>query len=446
MDASKRSFERYGDLLLILGVTAWMAGVGVYLGYWQEPDAAKWHFPDSKSYRAVGDWIFGDRVFAVVDWSVAFRPLGYPAVLGLCERMGGSVLVLVQGVAWVLSQWLVYRIIRERTGHRLMSAGIMGVSATCLSPVSLVFAALSETLAMASFVAALFFLHRFCAHRRKRDLFFMLIAAVYSALCRPSVFYPALVLGLAALVASRRQPMALALVLAAFIPLAAQIGMMHARFGICRLSTIDTHTVNNYFLARVDATGGVAALAASMDVRNREVYGAYRQSDDPLRVRHYDEAVRRELRQVLRDKPGRVLAAFGENLWYNVRRGSSSLQSVRQVPRLQLVTAWQNRVLSVGGVALALLSFGRLVWRVRSGGRAVISASDGFEAYVAFTQVYFLVMSGISFQQADRFALFSYPMALLLAGVWLARMFGRWRSSCRQSARQSAAGREVNRA
>lgn len=413
--------RRYDAGVVLLAVV-WLAVCGESLGYWEHWETVRWYAPDSQDYRAVADWLFGARSFADVQWQIAWRPIGYPLLLGLCERTGVSMLVLLQGAAWVLSQWMLFRIVLERTRRPMVAVVCAGVSLTCLTPVSMIFTALSEALAIPLFVAALFFLHRSMTARGPLCAVLAMSMAAFSALCRPIALQPAVILGVILVTRHRHQPARLMLLGLAWIPIAIQLFLMFHQFGVCRLSTIDTHTANDYFLARIESRISGRRIDRVMVERYRNVHERFLQRHDPGSIKLYDAEVFGELARTLRATPGQVAAALGENLWYNLRRNSSSLQVVRACPRLQAISGYQNRCLSMGGMFLALLSGVAVLNRLRFRGRQGFTAEQGVEALVAFAHVYFLLASSVSFQQADRFSLFSYPTALILAGLWGGRL------------------------
>jgi hypothetical protein len=407
------------DIALVLVALGFQTWLGFHLGYWQDYAKVKWFAPDSQTFKAVANWLFGQAQFRDVFWSVAIRPIGYPVVLGLCERIAPWAIIVLQIGLWVLAQWALFRILKNLAGRLWVAFLLAMISVTCLTPAVLPFQVLSETLGLSLLAGALYFAHQYKRTGREHNLFAMLAMLSVATIVRPAGLYPFLIVLAVAVISRLRNPKRLLVPVACIVPVAIQIGIMSYHFGIPRVSVIDSVTVDQYLLSRADAYMLDLPIPAARDARRKHVYYTPSEIGRPAIVGSYDRYVRMAFRSYLREEPGAVMDAYKDDLRENMRSGSSFLGIARWHPDLVDLSAYQNVWLSWVGIILTVLFLLRvLAQAVRR--RYVAPFRDAwFGLFVGMLFAHGLLVSGITYWQGDRLSLPVYQPALVMVGVWL---------------------------
>jgi hypothetical protein len=111
-----------------------------------EPSRYFWWANDSRSYREVGEWLFGRSNITSID----HRPWLYPLILGLTRTLFGgaaeSVLWISQFLMWLASGLLIYQSLQNTTRSTILAMLGAGFFFSHPSPLILTFHGMTETL------------------------------------------------------------------------------------------------------------------------------------------------------------------------------------------------------------------------------------------------------------------------------------------------------------
>ena len=415
--------RRHGMLLIVmLACVAFQTTLGLYLGYWQHLATVKHFADDTKTYYEVANWLLDALPFDQALWSIATRPMGYPLVLGLCDLIAPSTIVVLQIVFWCLAQMAVFSIVLDRSNSLLISCLVTAVSATCITLAVLPFFALTETLAISCSVLGLYFAHRYDTEGVAPYLILFLTCMSIAAMIRPAGLYPLIAVGMGVFVALRKEKKLLAAAIICLLPVAIQIGLLYTQFGVPKVSIIDSVTIDQYLLSRADTYLRKVSLPLAREVRRKVAYYPAVEAHHAALVARYDQYAHDQFRTYLVNAPQVVSKAYRDNLVENMSSGSGYVGVIAEHPLLFSVSLYQNIVISYGGIILALLSI------FLTGARALHTRSitpfrlAWLEVFVAGLLIYCMLISGISYWQGDRLSLPAYVPALILAGMWLQRV------------------------
>ena len=111
-----------------------------------QPERYFWWANDSRSYRDVGEWLFGRSAITSID----HRPWLYPLLLGLCRTLFGSraegVVWILQFMMWLGSGTLIYLGLQNTTHSTVLAMLGAGFFFSHPSPLILTFHGMTETL------------------------------------------------------------------------------------------------------------------------------------------------------------------------------------------------------------------------------------------------------------------------------------------------------------
>jgi hypothetical protein len=235
----------YWNLLAV----AFYLAFAVSFRLFSQMESLAYSSPDSLTYQAVADWLYGRSAEA---GALKARPFLYPLLLGALRLATGRawLLWLFQFGCWLAAANLLAVGVYRATRRRLWQAAF-AVFVLNLSLITLTFHALTETLAL--LLTSLLVCHLAGGARVGREgrfFFVQLLLLSCLTVVKPTYQLPLLFTALYGLVKFVRRPAVLARLPLALTPVAIQLILMKAAHGFFALSTISMDTVRSYYLPR----------------------------------------------------------------------------------------------------------------------------------------------------------------------------------------------------
>jgi hypothetical protein len=338
--------------------------------------------PDSRSYRAVADWIFGARASAEAS---AWRPFLYPLLLGLAERFGGILGVWFLNVAlWFITLNVAaaatYRFVKSNWAAAL----VFLVLATNLSLMLLTFEGLTEITVVALLAVWIYGLSHLTRRPTASQVAWALLPVTLLVVVKPEFEFLLAVMAVVLLAGIIRSPapgLAAAVFAACLIPVAIQLAVNVHFNGYFGISDIGDKTVRGYFLSRLDVAIGQAG-----NVQGARLKMVVISNLDAAHfvVNHFRKAV----------------GVFVSTLRENLLAGSSFLDGHHpRIASLILVTQRAYFVMLLALIPLVAVA----LWRARDGRLALLCAAT-LNVFLA---------GGLTFWQGDRITIVALPLWLI---------------------------------
>ncbi len=214
-----------------------------------QPERYFWWANDSRSYRDVGEWLFGRSDITSID----HRPWLYPLVLGLSRTLFGggaeSVVWILQFLMWLGSGALIYLSLQNTTHSTLLAMLGAGFFYSHPSPLILTFHGMTETL-------NILLLSTFCwilTTTQKNRIYYAVLLIALATVTKPVYLLFLILLAIYVIVKCKqatklRQTGFIALLL---LPIWIQLLLSFAATGRPAISTIGSYTFKNYLVADV---------------------------------------------------------------------------------------------------------------------------------------------------------------------------------------------------
>jgi hypothetical protein len=214
-----------------------------------QPARYFWWANDSRSYRDVGEWLFGrSDILSIVN-----RPWLYPLWLGLARTLFGagaeSVVWVSQFLMWLGTGAFIYLALQNTTKSTVLSMLGAGVFFSHPSPLILTFHGMTETL-------NLFLISAFCwilTTALKNRIYLALLFIALATVTKP-IYLLFLILLVIYIVVQYRQPTRVwqaGLIALLLLPVWIQLFLTFAAIGRPTLSDIGSYTFKNYLIADV---------------------------------------------------------------------------------------------------------------------------------------------------------------------------------------------------
>lgn len=351
--------------------------------------------PDSQTYYHTGSEFYrwnetGDSII---------RPFLYSTILKLFYDWGGAWLVVSFHVlCWIASANLIFYGIKFVTNHVFTRFVAVGVYMANISLITYTYFGLTELFTVFLLSLACFFILQTVKKGLNQSTWFqILFIFVLLTVVKPLFQYPLLVILIVGLIrfrktvfSSRKSRLTCVSIL---LPLLLQMGMMYQKYGIFRVSTIDSHTFDTYFVAQ-----GI-----------REIQG----------VKDIDVSKQMALSLSKEEKKAFVLSnkhKFVELFFKNITANILAIDSSFIVPKGYHANYWFDYMNNYN-LKLFLYSRGILVIFL------VLTVVDilrwkwmkNWQPIALGLVLYYIVFgSGISFSQGDRLVVFSIPVWICL--------------------------------
>jgi hypothetical protein len=245
-----------GLILLLLAATVYYFQWAYYLTGLEgskvnldNPARFFWWANDSRSYRDVGEWLFGRSDITSID----HRPWLYPLLLGLARTLFGvraeSVVWFSQLLMWLASGTLIYFALHNSTRSTIPGMLGAGVFFAHPSPLLLTFHGMTETL-------NILLIALFCwvlTTRLENRLYYALLLIALATVTKPIYLLFLILLVIYTVAKDRRTPRLrqVGLIALVLLPLWVQFLLTTVAVGKPTLSTIGGYTFKNYLVADV---------------------------------------------------------------------------------------------------------------------------------------------------------------------------------------------------
>ena len=214
-----------------------------------QPARYFWWANDSRSYRDVGEWLFGRSDITSID----HRPWLYPLLLGFARTLFGggaeSVVWILQFLMWLGSGALIYLSLQNTTRSTLLAMLGAGFFYSHPTPLILTFHGMTETL-------NILLISAFCwvlTTTLKNHIYYAVLLIALATVTKP-IYLPFLIL-LAIYVIVQSKPTTklrqAGLVALLLLPIWIQLLLSFAATGKPSISTIGSYTFKNYLVADV---------------------------------------------------------------------------------------------------------------------------------------------------------------------------------------------------
>ena len=324
--------------------------------------------PDSRSYRAVADWIFGARASAAAS---AWRPFLYPLLMGLAERLGG-----VRGV-WLLNValWFITLNVAAAATYRFVKSNwaaalVFLVLATNVSLILLSFHGLTEITVVALLAVWIYGLSHLTRRPTASQVAWALLPVSLLVVVKPefelllAVMVVVLVVGI---IRSSAPGLAAVVFVACLIPVAVQLAVEVHFNGYFGISNIGDKTFRTFFLSRLDVAIGESS---HLQTARLKMVGLSNLEAARFVLNHFGDAV----------------VVFASTLKENLLTGTNFL------PNPSIAYALRITVRAQFVLLLAMIPLvGVALWRAR----------DGRLALLCIATLNILLAGGLTFMQGE---------------------------------------------
>ena len=214
-----------------------------------QPDRYFWWANDSRSYRDVGEWLFGRSDITSID----HRPWLYPVLLGLARTLFGggaeSVMWVLQFLMWLGSGLFIYLGLQNTTRSTVLAMLGAGFFFSHPSPLLLTFHGMTETL-------NILLISVFCwvlTTTLRNRLYLAVLLIALATVTKPIYLLFLIMLVIYLLVKEKElsKPRRLGWVALLLLPIWIQLLLSFIAVGKPTLSTIGGYTFKNYLVADV---------------------------------------------------------------------------------------------------------------------------------------------------------------------------------------------------
>jgi len=216
-----------------------------------QPARYFWWANDSRSYRDVGEWLFGRSDITSID----HRPWLYPLFLGLTRTLFGngaeSVMWVLQFLMWLGSGTLIYLSLQNATRSTALAMLGAGFFFSHPSPLILTFHGMTETLNFLLISAFCWVLTTTLPNR----LYYAVLLIALATVTKPIYLLFLILLVIYVVVKYRPEPVArlrqVGLIALLLFPIWIQLLLSTIAVGKPTISTIGSYTFKNYLVADV---------------------------------------------------------------------------------------------------------------------------------------------------------------------------------------------------
>lgn len=249
------SVLKYDCLALTLVLTATYFSIVLSFDYLQNLSHTMYWSPDSRTYRAVGDWLFGiENTNATI-----IRPFFYPLMMNLSRSFAGIYGIwCYQFLLWILSSVLLYQAIKKVTNNMVLAIAGVFIFASNLTLLILTLHALAEV--TVTFLITI--LIALIVNKQKYEVvyYWLLVIFTVSLLTVTKPVYMTLLLVLLIYLIPvviidtkkrKRKLRFLVYIALALSPVLVQLSIMQVKHNEFTISKVGSMTAKSYFLAAV---------------------------------------------------------------------------------------------------------------------------------------------------------------------------------------------------
>ena len=214
-----------------------------------QPARYFWWANDSRSYRDVGEWLFGRSNITSID----HRPWLYPLFLGLTHTLFGggaeSVMWILQLLMWLVSGALIYLSLQNATRSTVLAMLGAGFFFSHPSPLLLTFHGMTESLNFLLISAFCWVLTTAMPNR----IYYAILLIALATVTKPIYLLFVILLVIYAIVQDRQTPRLrqIGRITLLLLPIWIQLLLSFIAVGKPTISTIGSYTFKNYLVADV---------------------------------------------------------------------------------------------------------------------------------------------------------------------------------------------------
>ena len=214
-----------------------------------QPERFFWWANDSRSYREVGEWLFGRSDIL----SIEHRPWLYPLLLGLARTLFGasaeSAAWVIQFLMWLGSGILIYLSLHNTTRSTLLAMLGAGVFFSHPSSLLLTFHGMTETLNFFLISAFVWVL----TSAMKNRIYIAILLMALATVTKPIYLLFLILLVFYALYRYQEKPLSrqAGIIALLLLPIWIQLALSFAATGKPTISSIGSYTFKNYLVADV---------------------------------------------------------------------------------------------------------------------------------------------------------------------------------------------------
>jgi hypothetical protein len=335
--------------------------------------------PDSRSYRAVADWIFGGASAAASAW----RPFLYPLLMGLAERLGG-----VRGV-WLLNValWFITLNVAAAATYRFVKSNwaaalVFLVLATNVSLILLSFHGLTEITVVALLAVWIYGLSHLTRRPTASQVAWALLPVSLLVVVKPEFEFLLAVMVVVLVVGITRSSapgLAAVVFVACLIPVAVQLAIEVHFNGYFGISNIGDKAFRTFFLSRLDVAIGESS---NLQTARLKMVGLSNLDSARFVLNHFGDAV----------------VVFASTLKENLLTGTNFLPNPSIAHALR-ITVRAQFVLLLAMIPLV----GVALWRAR----------DGRLALLCIATLNIFLTGGLTFMEGDRITIVAFPLWII---------------------------------
>ncbi len=369
---------------LNVGVLVWYFFIAYCYGFLRDVPVSMFAASDTGTYLNVADWIAGRIDYPA---SLISRPFLYPLLLAGIRSVSSSPYAIwfVQFVFWIVAVNLTALSAYRLTGARTIFVLVFALMSLNLTLLGLTFYGLTE---VTTFLLLAGWLYCWSGPQPKlgRDFLLVLLLSLLTVV-KPVFQVPLLVFVLYLAWVKRQNYRFLGLLVAACLPVIAQLALVYALFGAVTVSNIPAYNLRHYFFAQLYAASKGSPL------HNEAEYTAIQ-----TEVRQFSD---REIYMFILSHPFQSAFHYGQNMQESLFSGASSLLDY---PPLYAWSEWTNRLYL--GLHLAFVG---LVLYVGGRRRAALFRL-GFPLLISY---WIFFSAGTAYWQGDRLVVTAVPFWLV---------------------------------
>ncbi len=409
--------------------------LSITLGYIQNIHQTMFWASDSRSYRAVGEWLLslGHRdptrwcqdvkPVGCTNWlsglgssdATLVRPFFYPFIIVLAHTLGGVYGIwVVQFVLWLASGILLYSLLKKVSRNIFITFCGTFLFAGNLTLIILTFHALTEVLTtfLLSVLAALI-VNKKSFSEEKFWLFVIFVASlltvtkpVYMILLLITLSYQPIRL---LWTRKRPNPRSIMYLFLALSPVLFQIGIMKARHNLFSISKIGSFTTKYYYASRVyGKVEGMSVREARMSVRSFSM---------------------RDIFAYLIHNSQVSLSIYLEDIKENILTKSNFIDPKKHLISFYYMKALNKIYYQLHLVMLPLVFILSVILIIKYKQNKYFRERLEQILYLLFPFLLTLMTSGITFWQGDRIILPSLPLWIILYTLTLSTYWDLYRLS-----------------
>lgn len=373
-------------------------------GYLQNLETIIYKSPDTTTYKAVGDWIWGegDTIYTIS------RPFLYPFILKLALILGGIYGVwIMQFLFWLIAGILIYKSISLITSSKILKTSAVIIYSTNFTLMLITLHALTESLSVFLIsILVYFFVKQLYTKDNKYLWGIIILVTSLLTIIKPTFQYILVLILLYRFIIIIKNPKnsynlikRFVLVIILISPVIIQLSIMVHKHDEFTISKIGINTFQKYFLTRVYSEINDISLSQSREI-----------------LITYDK---KQMFEFLINNLSTSLYVFSKDILENLLRGSSYTDIPNKNIFLTLFMKIINKIYFLLHLII-LLPFYKVL---KNGFKNNNWENVKLIFYLSLPFLFLIITSGITWGQGDRILSPTLPIWLVLYTFVLERYF-----------------------